>query len=100
MCVLYSTCEGHLIGDPVNGQHTIRPLITGLDEELLRGCVPVERADTQALLDRKYEAENMASECEATHSRKQKQFFCISHTRKHTFIYIYPHAYTVVPLYY
>lgn len=43
-----STCEGHLIGDPVNGQHSISPLITGLDEELLRCSVPVRRAETHS----------------------------------------------------
>lgn len=48
-----STCEGHLIGDPVDGEHSIRPLITGLYEELLWGRVPVGRADTQSQLDRK-----------------------------------------------
>ncbi len=34
------TCEGHLIWDPVDGQHSVGPLIARLDEELLRGRVP------------------------------------------------------------
>lgn len=34
------TDEGHLVGHPVDGQDSVGPLITGLDEELLRGCVP------------------------------------------------------------
>lgn len=34
-----STCEGHLIGDPVDGEHSVSPLIAGLDEELLWGGV-------------------------------------------------------------
>lgn len=38
--VWFSTCEGHLIGHPVNRQHSLSPIITGLNEKLLWGCVP------------------------------------------------------------
>lgn len=37
------TCEGHLVGNPVNDQDGVGALITRLDEELLRGCVPTGR---------------------------------------------------------
>lgn len=36
----FSTCEGHLVGQPVNRQHSLSPIVTGLDEELLWGRVP------------------------------------------------------------
>lgn len=34
------TCKGYLIWDPINSKHSISPLITGLNEEFLRGRVP------------------------------------------------------------
>lgn len=40
-----STCQGHLIGHPVNGQHSLGAIITGLNEKLLWGGVP-ERTKT------------------------------------------------------
>lgn len=46
--VKFSTCEGHLIGHPVNGQHGLSPIITGLNEKLLWGCVP-ERGQREHL---------------------------------------------------
>lgn len=38
--VRVSTCQGHLIGHPVNGQHSLGAIVAGLYEELLWRCVP------------------------------------------------------------